>query len=143
MNGGQHCILLVEDDDDDVFFMERALSKTGLELPMQVTRNGQEAIEYLAGEGKYADRSRFPLPHCVFLDLKLPFVTGIEVLEWISSQSSLTRIPVFVLTSSPEARDRERTEKLGAAAYLLKPPTPAMLLGVFAKTGLGMPRTPV
>jgi CheY-like chemotaxis protein len=136
MNAEENCILLVEDYDDDVFFMERAMSQTGLGFPLQVVNNGQEAIDYLCGADKYCDRSAFPLPCCIFLDLKLPFVTGIEVLEWLSKRPGLSKIPVFVLTSSPEPRDREETERLGARAYLLKPPAPAMLVEVLTRNGV-------
>jgi CheY-like chemotaxis protein len=123
-------ILLVEDDEDDVFLLERALSKAKLDSPLYIAANGQEAIDYLAGAGKYADRTTYPMPGCVFLDLKLPFRHGFEVLEWIRSEPSLAAIDVFVLTSSPEDRDRERAEQLGARAYLVKPPTGPMLLKV-------------
>ncbi|HWY74704.1 MAG TPA: response regulator [Verrucomicrobiae bacterium] len=123
-------ILLVEDDEDDVFLMERALSKAKLDPPLYVAANGQEAIDYLAGNGKYADRTTYPIPGCIFLDLKLPFRDGFEVLEWIRSETSLAPSDVFVLTFSPEDRDRERAEQLGAKAYLIKPPTPQMLIKV-------------
>jgi CheY-like chemotaxis protein len=123
-------ILLVEDDEDDVFLMERALSKAKLDSPLYVAANGQEAIDYLGGNGKYADRTTYPIPGCVFLDLKLPFRDGFEVLKWIRNQSSLATIDVFVLTSSPEDLDRQRAEQLGAKAYLIKPPTVPMLLKV-------------
>jgi len=123
-------ILLVEDDPNDVFLMQRAMSKAKLSLPMHVAINGQEAIDYLSGEGKYGDRNIYPIPNHLFLDLKMPLVNGFEVLEWLRDQSSLGNIDVFVLSSSPEERDRDRSQKLGAKAYLVKPPTPEMLLEV-------------
>jgi len=97
---------------------------------VHVAADGQDAIDYLSGIGKYADRDEHPLPRWIFLDLKLPFVHGLEVLEWIRTKPSLTGIAVFILTSSPEDRDRKRVEQLGAKAYLIKPPTPQMLLEV-------------
>jgi CheY-like chemotaxis protein len=124
-------ILLVEDDENDVFLMERALTKASLSFPMHVANNGREALDYLAGTGKYSDRSAHPLPKCMFLDLKLPFVHGFEVLEWMRSQPTLADISVFVLTSSPEERDRKKALELGAKTYLIKPPTPEMLREVF------------
>lgn len=126
-------ILLVEDDENDVFLMERALTKAKLAQPMHVAANGREALDYLTGSGRFGDRSTHPLPNCIFLDLKLPFVHGFEVLEWIRNQSRLGNISVFVLTSSPEERDREKAMQLGATEYLLKPPTPEMLQQVFTK----------
>lgn len=99
------------------------MSKANLGSPIYVAVNGQEAVDYLSGVGKYGDRTLYPLPHCMFLDLKLPFVHGFEVLEWMRSQPSLQEINVIVLTSSPEDRDRQRATELGAKAYLVKPPT--------------------
>jgi CheY-like chemotaxis protein len=130
MNSWNSHILLVEDDENDVFLMERAMAKAKLAPPMHVATNGQEAIDYMAGKGQYADRSKYPLPECVFLDLKLPFVHGFEVLEWKQEQPSLSHISVLVLTSSPEDRDRQRARQLGAKEYLVKPPTPEMLLQI-------------
>ncbi len=121
-------ILLVEDDEDDVFIMERAMSKTNLNQSIHIAINGKEAIDYLSGARKYVDRAAYPLPDCILLDLKLPFVNGFEVLEWMRSQPSLLHIPVLILTSSPEDRDRKKAQELGAKAYLVKPPTPQMLL---------------
>jgi CheY-like chemotaxis protein len=129
-----HHILLVEDDPNDVFLMERAFAKTNLGWPMHVVMNGQEAMEYLAGQGKYIDRASYPLPRHLFLDLKMPFVNGFEVMEWLRDHTPLSQMDVFVLSSSPEDRDRERSRRLGAKAYLVKPPTPQMLLEVLGPT---------
>ena len=117
-------ILLAEDDDNDVFFMRRALQKAQVEFPLQVVTNGQEAVDYLSGEGKYSDRSAYPLPSLILLDLKMPFLDGFEVLTWIGKQPVLQKIPVAVLTSSAEDRDRRRAAELGAKAYFVKPPKP-------------------
>ena len=127
MNSEKPVILLVEDDENDAFFMQRAMAKTGLEYPVQVVMDGQEALDYLSGSGKFSERAKYPLPHCIFLDLKLPFVHGFEVLKWIREQPALRETIVFILTSSPEERDRERAAELGAKRYLVKPPTPEML----------------
>src|SRR6185312_12846130 len=124
-------LLLVEDNPDDIFLMRRALKKSGLELPVQIVTDGKQALDYLSGAGHYADRSQFPRPTWVFLDLKLPYVNGFEVLEWIRSDSANRHLDVIILTSSPEERDKETAESLGAKAYLVKPPTVQSLLGVF------------
>lgn len=130
MSAAIHDILLVEDDENDVFLMNRALTKANLKVSLQIATNGREAIEYLSGTGKFSDRKAFPLPSSIFLDLKLPFVHGFEVLEWIRKQPALANINVFILTSSPEERDRQRARELGVKGYLVKPPTPPILLQV-------------
>jgi CheY-like chemotaxis protein len=124
-------ILLVEDSEDDVFLMERALQKASIDRPMHVATDGRQALEYLQGIGKYADRKAYPIPALIFLDLKLPFVHGFQVLEWISGQPSLKHVPVAVLSSSPEEKDRDKAKQLGARVFLVKPPTGEMLREVF------------
>src|SRR4051812_3103893 len=99
MNELRTGILLVEDDPNDVFLMQRAMSKAKIDLPMQVVTNGEEAMNYLSGQGKFADRAAHPLPRCMFLDLKMPFVNGFEVLEWLRVQPVIADLNVVVLTS--------------------------------------------
>lgn len=123
-------LLLVEDDEDDVFIFRRAFCRAGLNDVVHVLRDGEEAVTYLAGEGGYADRSRFPLPYLVFLDLKLPRLSGLEVLHWIRDQPTLVTLPVVVLTSSAETRDIERMRVAGAQHYLVKPPSGQALLEI-------------
>ena len=121
-------ILLVEDDANDVFLMQRAFAGSQISNPIQVAANGQEAVDYMAGAGKFADRTQYPIPSLIFLDLKLPYRSGFEVLEWIRSQPSLDASVVVILTSSSEERDIKQAYKLGACSFLIKPPTPQMLL---------------
>ncbi|HEX4265312.1 MAG TPA: response regulator [Verrucomicrobiae bacterium] len=123
-------LLLVEDNPDDIFLMRRALKKTGLEVLMHIVTDGRQAIEYLSGTSQYEDRVQFPLPSMIFLDLKLPYLNGFEVLEWIRDTPGLSELDVSILTSSPEDRDKETASRLGARAYLVKPPTSASLLEV-------------
>ena len=125
---GNFTILLVEDSEDDVFFMQRTLRQAKIVNPLQIATDGHVAIEYLGGVGKYADRSQYPLPSLVFLDLKLPRKNGFEVMEWIRQQPSLETLVVIVLTSSSEERDIQQTYRLGVRSFLIKPPTPEMLL---------------
>jgi CheY-like chemotaxis protein len=127
MNTNEPVILLAEDDDNDVFFMRRALQKAQIECPLQVVHNGQQVLDYFNGEGKYSNREEHPLPSLLLLDLKMPFLDGFEVLHWISAQPSLKELPVVVLTSSAEERDRRRAAELGARAYFVKPPKPETL----------------
>lgn len=128
-------ILLVEDNEDDVFFMRRAVSRSGVECSLQLVRDGQAAMDYLQGSGQYADRSQYPLPILVFLDLKLPYLHGFEVLEWIRRESTLKDLCVLILTSSPEERDRQRAVELEAKAFYVKPPTPEMIVEAFLFLG--------
>jgi CheY-like chemotaxis protein len=113
-------ILHVEDDENDVLLFEHALAKVGVDNPVQVASNGRQAIDYLKGEGKYAEREQFPLPHLVLLDLKLPLVPGLEVLRWIRHDARLS-IPVIILTSSESEEDIQTAYELCANAYLVKP----------------------
>jgi DNA-binding response OmpR family regulator len=92
--------------------------------------DGEEAVVYLAGEGRYADRLRYPLPGLVLLDLKLPRRSGLEVLQWLREQQVLRRLPVVVLSSSREATDIDRAYDLGANSYLVKPVGSDALLGM-------------
>lgn len=120
-------ILLVEDNEDDVFLMKRALKDAEVRNPLQIAEDGQQAIDYLSGAGKYADRKTYPLPAVVFLDLKLPFKTGHEVLQWIRDHAEFETLIVIILSSSNEPNDLRTCYSLGANSYLVKPPTPEEL----------------
>jgi CheY-like chemotaxis protein len=115
-------ILLVEDNEDDVFLMQFALKSARIFNPLHVVEDGERAVDYLSGVGAYADRARFPYPGLVFLDVKLPYMTGFDVLEWMHSRSDLPRPPVVVLSSSNSPRDIELAARFGAD-YAIKPPT--------------------
>lgn len=113
-------LLWIEDDPNDILLGERALQKSGLPKSI-IVRDGEEAIAYLAGVAPYEDRTQFPLPSLILSDLKLPRVSGFEVLRWLRSQESLRRIPFVVFTSSKQRRDIDMAYDLGANAYLVKP----------------------
>src|SRR3954451_23276753 len=98
-------ILLVEDRDDDVLLVLRSFAKAKIPNPVQVVRDGEEAMAYLSGAGKYANRTEYPLPELLLLDLKMPKVNGFEVLAWIRQQRGLKTLRVVVLTSSEEMKD--------------------------------------
>ncbi|HVS54253.1 MAG TPA: response regulator [Opitutaceae bacterium] len=127
MNSPSNTILLVDDDDDDVFALRRALRKAQVTNPVQVVTDGRQAIDYLAGANRFADRVAHPLPFLVFLDLKLPYHDGFEVLTWIRQRAQFEAMIVVVLTGSDEARDHQRAYALGARSYLVKPTTPEEL----------------
>src|SRR5215472_7393547 len=114
-------ILLVEDDDNDVVLIQCAFKKAGLNPALKTVRNGAEAIEYLGGEGRYADREQFPMPFLLLLDLRMPGTDGFEVLRWVRAAPELKRLLVVVLTSSNLQSDVDRAYELGANSYLVKP----------------------
>jgi CheY-like chemotaxis protein len=116
-------LLLVEDNEDDLFIMKRALKAACISNPLHVVEDGQQAIDYLDGIGEFQDRSRYPLPALVFLDLKLPLRSGLEVLRWMRGRADLKTIVVVVLTSSEHPSDITSAYSAGANSYLVKPPT--------------------
>jgi CheY-like chemotaxis protein len=130
MTALSNTILIVDDNDDDVYALRRALKKANIANPQQIAHSGREAVDYLAGQGDFADRSKFPLPFLVFLDLKMPFMDGFDVLTWVRTQPALASIVVVVLTGSDEVRDHQRAYSLGARSYLVKPASAADLRAV-------------
>ena len=117
-------VLYVEDEENDVFFMRVAFKETGLSHLLRVVTDGQQAIDYLAGHGPFADREEHPLPGLVLLDLNLPIKSGIDVLRWIRGQSDFVSLPVIVLTSSGRDADRQKCLELGANEFFVKPGLP-------------------
>lgn len=129
-------ILLIEDEESDVKLIRRALTKGGLLNTIRVVRDGQEALDYFLLRGAYSDRTRNPLPTLVLLDLKLPKVSGFDVLKEIKTTERLKRIPVVVLTSSNDSQDIDRAYDLGANSYLVKPVQFSAFCEVAAKINL-------
>ena len=122
MNQNDCVILLAEDDPNDVLLIQRALQRSHIANPLQVVRDGADAVAYLNGDLQYADRERYPLPVLLLMDLKMPRKSGLEVLEWLRQQTGgLRRLPVVVLTSSNQSLDINRAYDLGANSYLVKP----------------------
>ena len=113
-------ILIVEDDPKDVELSLTALEEYNLANEVVVTRDGEEALDYLYCRGNFAARTN-DNPAVLLLDLKLPKVDGLEVLQQIKSDEKLKMIPVVVLTSSREERDMVASYKLGVNAYVVKP----------------------
>jgi CheY-like chemotaxis protein len=114
-------ILLVDDDENDVLIMRMALQKAGLTCSICVARDGREAMDYLSGAGRFADRRAYPLPYLIMMDLKLPRVMGLEVLKWLRARSEFDSTIVLVLSSSPMPGDIENAYHLRANGYLVKP----------------------
>jgi two-component system response regulator len=114
-------ILLVEDNPNDVELTLHALKKNNLTNSIHVVRDGAEALEYLFASGAYAGRDVNQAPKVILLDLKLPKVDGMEVLQRIKSDERTRSIPVVVLTSSREERDIVESYRLGVNSYITKP----------------------
>ena len=121
-------ILLVEDNPDDEALTMRALKQSKLANEIVITRDGNEALEFLFGTGKYEGRDVATTPAVVLLDLKLPKLSGLEVLERLRADSRTKLVPVVVLTSSSEDEDMLRSYQLGANSYVRKP----VVFGKFA-----------
>lgn len=117
----ERAILLVEDNPDDVELTLRAFRKNRIENEIVVARDGVEALDYLFGGGVWADRNTRDQPQLVLLDLRMPRLGGLEVLERIREDSRTHRLPVVVLTSSDEERDLVQSYDLGANSFIRKP----------------------
>ncbi len=114
-------LLVAEDDATDALLLERALRRAKSVFRMVRVENGEELIAYLEGRGAYSDRSRFPSPWVVLLDLKMPRKDGFAVLRWRQDTPTRARLPVVVFTSSGLHQDIERAYALGANSYVIKP----------------------
>ena len=114
-------ILLAEDDENDIFLMGRAFDRAGIPNSLFVVRNGQEAVDYLAGTGNYAQRDKYPLPGLLLLDLKMPWMDGFDVLKWLRGQPQFDALPVVVLTSSRLQADVDKSRQYGVYDYRVKP----------------------
>ena len=114
-------VLLVEDNSDDIALTLHAFKKHGIKSEVVVTTDGEEAVHYLFGEGKYSDRNVHEIPRLILLDLKLPKLNGLEVLKRIRENAITRFIPVVLLTTSDEHSDVIEGYKLGSNSYIKKP----------------------
>jgi CheY-like chemotaxis protein len=117
----QNTLLLVEDNPDDEALTLRAMHKHNLANKIVVVRDGQEALDFLFGEGEFSNRDTSVLPQVILLDLKLPRLDGLQVLERLRAEPQTHHVPVVVLTSSIEEQDMIRSYNLGANSYVRKP----------------------
>ena len=114
-------ILHVEDDSNDALLFQHACRQAGVDVNVRVVDDGEQAQAYLKGDDKFQNRDEHPFPTLVVLDLKLSFVNGFEVLEWMRKERKLRRVPVIVLSSSNRPADVKRAYDLGANSFLVKP----------------------
>ncbi len=116
-------VLYVEDDENDVLLMQMAFRRAGLASTLRIVETGQAAIDYLSGAGEFAERSRFPVPQLVLLDLNLPILPGFDVLRWMKQQPLVSELPVVIFSSSSRDEDKATARELGALEYVEKPQT--------------------
>ncbi len=114
-------VLYVEDEEFDALFMRRAFVKTGLDCELHVVGHGQLAIDYLSGRAPFSDRTRYPIPALVLLDLNLPVLSGFDLLHYLREHPEISVPPVVVFSSSARPDDRTKALAMGAMDYLEKP----------------------
>jgi CheY-like chemotaxis protein len=123
-----HSVLLVEDNNNDALLVKCTLEDAGIPNPVHTVETAEQAMEYLAGSEKYADRVLYPLPSAVFVDLKLPGKSGHDLLKWMNEKQELRHILKVVLTGSNDPAGRRIAFELGANCYLEKPITKQQLI---------------
>jgi len=126
-------ILVAEDELGDVFLLKRAFAKAGVRSPVHFARDGQEVLDYLSGRPPFDNPITYPLPALLLLDLKLPLVSGFEVLEWLRTKSGLRNMIVVVFSSSEDPEDVRRAYESGANSYIVKPHNPDDLVGIVSQ----------
>ena len=113
-------IMLVDDSHDDALLIRRSLKMAGLKDRVFHIHDSRDAVDYLSGKGKYADRSKCPLPDILLLDLKMPEVDGFELLKWARKQPHLSRLIIVVITRTDDPRLIQMCYQLGANSFLSK-----------------------
>jgi CheY-like chemotaxis protein len=117
-------VLAAEDDETEQLLLRRAMSKLAAPMPLQIVSDGKEVLAYLKGEGRFANRDQYPFPSILLLDLKMPRMDGLQVLEWLQQHPELSIIPTLMWTASSMPVDIERAYRLGANGYMVKPGSP-------------------
>src|SRR5687768_609686 len=125
-------VLVAEDEESDATILRLAFKKAQVLHPLVVVRDGQEAVDYLSGHGRYTDRSAHPLPALIVLDLKMPRMNGFDVLAWLALRPEFKDIPVLVLSSSSAEADIQKAKQIGAQEYFVKPHSFADLVNIIA-----------
>ncbi len=114
-------ILVAEDNPDDALLLRRAFHDAGVGVSLFVVSDGEEAMRYMNGEGRYADRNQFPAPSLILLDLEMPRMNGFQFLAWLRQEARLHQPPVIVITSSVFSATLRTAYLLGANSFLTKP----------------------
>jgi len=121
MPSPQH-ILVAEDNPDDASIFRLMYQRATLPHAVHFVEDGQQVIDWLSGAERFSDRTKYPIPDRVLLDLKMPGKDGFEALEWIRGQTAFKDLPVIILSSSDDQRDIKRAYELGATTYFVKSP---------------------
>ena len=129
-------ILIVEDNPNDAELAIRALKKNNLANNIHVVENGEEALDFLFSRGTFSDQSKMKNLKVIFLDLKLPKVSGLEVLKVLKSHESTRMLPVVIITSSKEDPDIQTAYDLGANSYVVKPVDFDSFINAISQTGM-------
>ena len=116
-------ILIAEDNKDDALLLARTFSQVNPKVRFHITQDGSDLVSYLRADGNYSDRSAFPFPRMMFIDLKMPVMNGFEVLQWLQEHPRCRVIPTVVMSASMLPDDVDRAYELGANAYFVKPAT--------------------
>lgn len=119
MNPGP--VLYVEDEEDDVFLVRHAFKEARVSSPLLSVADGEAALEYLSGAGKYCNRAEYPLPILLLLDINMPKVSGLDVLKWLRAQPCFRALPTLIVSSSNQESDIRAAYDLGANGYVVKP----------------------
>ncbi|HEY6226981.1 MAG TPA: response regulator [Verrucomicrobiae bacterium] len=125
-------ILLIDDDPDDRFLVRRAFERLNIENPLIEVHDGEEAIAYLSGEGQFSDRRKYPFPGILLLDLQMPRIDGLELLNWIRLNLTVPNFLIIVLSRVDEIRQVNKAYALGANSFLIKPGSEEELRGLIA-----------
>jgi CheY-like chemotaxis protein len=115
-------LLVAEDNPDDAFIFQMMFTKAALPQSLHIVEDGQQVIDWLSGNSPYSDRTKYPLPSYILLDIKMPVKTGFEALEWIRSQKVFHELPVIMLSSSDDPKDKKRAYELGVTNFFVKSP---------------------
>jgi CheY-like chemotaxis protein len=114
-------VLAAEDEETDAAILRIAFERARILHPLIVVRDGQEAVDYLAGKPPFSDRANYPIPILLLLDVKMPRLNGFDVLAWLAGRPDLQNLPAIVLSSSWHDRDVLKARQLGARDYFIKP----------------------